>query len=134
MNRIIYDLAAVGEKLSYDSLKKHRLHAVEPEVDLIEDPLKVEKQRVIKKLMEDAARAPVTLAAFYHLLIRWHQGDEKVSDATAMKAAEAITRITGMRTKQEFLLGYMESRFNQPGIEAPVQAELLQVDGPDDSS
>lgn len=120
---ILRALKARGDSsLSTNNLSVHkRNHLVR------EDPA---LEQTIRELEQEAAMAPPTVASVYHVLIGQLRMLENArpSAETAIKAAEAISRITGMRTQQALLIAYAERAFSQgasPSIPAP-RAELVR--------
>lgn len=119
---IARELTEKGQPFSHVNIATHRKsHVVK------EDPA---LQATIKELEQEALLAPPTVGAVYHVLIgqlRMLENARPSAD-TAIKAAEAISRITGMRTQQALLIAYAERAFNagaSPSIPAP-RAELLR--------
>ena len=116
-----------GEDLNRQSIRTHLKHLFPP------SPVEPEKLgELLKRLEVEAQSAPPTVAAFYYILIQQMRSlsDMKADAGTAIKAAEAITRVTGMRQQQAFLLAYAQHHWNAPAPIAPVaplQAELERV-------
>jgi len=87
---------------------------------------------LLDRLRVEAESAPPTVAAFYYILIHQMKGLDKMKadPGTAIKAAEAITRVTGMRQQQQILLAFASARFGAPPPLEPVdrlQVELERV-------
>lgn len=104
-NAIAKELTARGEKFSHVNIGNHkRSHLVRANAAL---------DQLVQELEQEARMAPPTVAAVYHVLINQLKSLEnaKPSADTAIKAAEAIARITGMRTQQALLIAYAERAF-----------------------
>ena len=104
--QIAAELTRRGEKFSHQNIGLHkRNHLVRENPAL---------QQTIQELEQEALMAPPTVAAVYHVLIGQLKMLENArpSAETAIKAAEAISRITGMRTQQALLIAYAERAFN----------------------
>lgn len=112
------ELTEKGQPFSHVNIAAHRKNHV-----VREDPA---LQLTIRELEQEAAMAPPTVAAVYQVLISQLRMLEnaKPSADTAIKAAEAIARITGMRTQQSLLIAYAERAFNQSP--APLEATSVR--------
>jgi hypothetical protein len=117
------ELVGLGDTLNEQNVYRHKKH-VAAQVQ------STERAQAIAELKNEVARVPATLAAPYFVLIQFleQSNNQKVSASDAVKAAEAITRITGMRTKQSLMMAFAQRAFGQ---DAPVRGELERVDARD---
>ena len=117
---IVEELERRGETFSEQNLSTHRRNHWTRD-DPIAEPVK----QVIRELEQEAAMAPAVVAASYFVLIKALQQlkNAKLTGETVIKASEAVTRITGMRTQQHLLMAYMEKAFPPQGAEQPGSIE-----------
>jgi len=102
-----------GQSVSISTLSRHRQHTGSaPDADVV---------AAVAALKDEAAKLPATLRAPYMILVRFMESVERrgaPSNADAIRAAEAIARVSGLSSKQHALLAYMEQAFPQgPGGE-----------------
>jgi len=126
-------LKEMGEDISADTLATHRSHYA-----ISASPPSEEMDTAVAELKQEAGRVPATLRAPYFVLIHFLQnlGSQEVKPADAIRAAVAISQISGNKTKQQFLLDFAEAAWAPEGsmwkqtteVEAPpVPSELLPL-------
>lgn len=112
----------MGAAISPDTLQAHRAHITRAEVAASKQPPKEvlppsdEMVAAVAELKQEAGQVPATLRAPYFVLIHFLEnlGSQEVKPADAIRAAVAISQITGRRSEQEFLLAFAEKAFS-PG-------------------
>jgi hypothetical protein len=123
---IVAKLSEVGENFSPANLSNHKPHV---RAGVIEDDPWLEG--VIEELRQEATMAPPTAAAAYHILIHQLKGlkDTPARADVAIKAAEAVAKITGANLKHDFLRAYMAKAFNPPDSapELGTSTEVTQL-------
>lgn len=111
---IVAELAQRGENITEQNISTHRNNHWTRD-----DPMSESVAQVVRELEQEAAMAPPVVASAYLVLIQALQQlkHTKPTADTVIKASEAVTRITGMRTQQHLLMAYMEKAFAPEPIE-----------------
>lgn len=92
----------------------------------------------VEELRKEAVKVPATLRAPYFVLIHFLEnlGSQEVKPADAIRAAVAISQISGNKTKQQFLLDFAEAAWAPGGsmrrtatetAAPPIPEELLPL-------
>jgi hypothetical protein len=113
---IVAELAQRGESITEQNISTHRNNHWARD-----DPMSESVAQVVRELEQEAAMAPPVVASAYLVLIQALQQlkHAKPTADTVIKASEAVTRITGMRTQQHLLMAYMEKAFAPQEVESP---------------
>ena len=123
-SRIVEELAARGENISKQNISTHKARHWQRI-----DPMAEATEQVIRELEQEMRMSPATAASSYLVLIkalRELKDAPRTTAETVLKAAEAVTRITGFRTQQQLLLAYMQKAFPGQSIELDAPATVVK--------
>jgi hypothetical protein len=111
---IVAELASRGETFYAVNLYRHRPHVQRAD----EVKLDEELEATVQLLREERNRVAPTLRASYSILISFLESVASRKTPTAREAiaaAESISRLGGMNTKQRFLLDFAEAAWAPGG-------------------
>jgi len=114
MRTIIEELASRGESFIFSNITRHRPHVQQAD----EVKLDEELEATVQLLREERNRVAPTLRASYSILISFLESVASRKTPTAREAiaaAESISRLGGMNTKQKFLLDFAEAAWAPGG-------------------